>query len=90
MNKLRKRLLYAAPIPIAFLLSDHTLASFGMMMVGGSIFWIPYWLACWLSEGFSDLPPTTGGRLYQAMDINPATGEYVPVLKDQNGQIVLY
>lgn len=48
-----RRLLALAPVVAAFAFSDKTLASFGMMLVGGLIFWIPYWLAWWLSDGFS-------------------------------------
>ena len=46
------KLLALAPVAASFLLSDKTLASFGVMLVGGMVFWIPYWLAWWLSDGF--------------------------------------
>ncbi|CAB1371181.1 conserved protein of unknown function (plasmid) [Denitratisoma oestradiolicum] len=52
MGKWKKLLLYAAPIPIAFVLSDHSFSDFIKMLGGGLMFWIPYWLACWLSDGF--------------------------------------
>lgn len=90
MAKWKKLLLYAAPIPMAFALSDHSLADFGKMLVGGLVFWIPYWLACWLSEEFTDLPATTGGRLTLGMDINPCTNRYETVLKDESGRTVMY
>lgn len=48
-----RRWMLLLPLPMAFLLSDHTLFSFWQMLVGGVIFWIPFWLAWWLSDGFS-------------------------------------
>lgn len=48
-----RKLLALVPVVAAFLFSDKTLASFGVMLVGGMILWIPYWLAWWLSDGFS-------------------------------------
>lgn len=47
-----RKLLALAPLLAAFLFSDKTLASFSVMLVGGMILWIPYWLAWWLSDGF--------------------------------------
>jgi len=48
----KRRLLGLLPIPLAWLLSDGTFIQFFHLMVGGSVFWIPYWLAWWLSDGF--------------------------------------
>lgn len=47
------KLLALVPVAASFLLSDNTLASFGVMLGGGMVFWIPYWLAWWFGDGFS-------------------------------------
>lgn len=47
------KLLALVPVAASFLLSDKTMASFGVMLVGGMVLWIPYLLAWWLSDGFS-------------------------------------
>ena len=43
----KRQLLALLPIPLAWLLSDGTLHQFIALMVGGLVFWIPYWLAWW-------------------------------------------
>jgi hypothetical protein len=48
-----RRLLGLLPVAAAWLLSDATTASFVTMLTGGLVFWVPYWLAWWLSDGFS-------------------------------------
>ena len=47
-----RKLLALLPLIAAFFLSDKTLDSFGVAVVGGMFLWIPYWLAWWLSDGF--------------------------------------
>lgn len=54
------KLLALVPVVASFLLSDKTLASFGVMLGGGMILWIPYWLAWWLSDGFIAYYQSTG------------------------------
>lgn len=54
MTLFRKSLAFL-PIAAAFLISDKTLVSFGVMLVSGMFMWIPYWLAWWLSDGFITL-----------------------------------
>ena len=63
------KLLALAPVAASFLLSDKTLASFGVMLVGGMVFWIPYWLAWWLSDGFAGMSRWPGAG------VNPGTGK---------------
>lgn len=48
-----RRFIFLAPLPVAFLLSDKSLPGLAIMLGAGLIFWIPYWLAWWLSDGFS-------------------------------------
>jgi hypothetical protein len=48
----KRRLLGLLPIPLAWLLSDGTFSQFIALMIGGLVFWVPYWLAWWLSDGF--------------------------------------
>ncbi len=75
-RKYLKMALGLAPIVAAVLLSDYTLHGFFVMMFGGMLIWIPYWLAWWLSDGFKGMskwpctgaPHTTGG-------VNPFTGK---------------
>lgn len=52
---MKKILLYGAPSFLSALLSGGVLSDFLVWQVGGLIFWIPYWLACWLSDEFSDV-----------------------------------
>ena len=47
-----RHLLILLPIPLAYFMSDRTMANFFAMFIGGLVFWIPYWLALWLSDGF--------------------------------------
>ena len=65
-----------APIGAAVLLSDFTLRSFAVMMFGGMIVWIPYWLAWWLSDGFEGMSKWPGtGAPNTTAGVNPFTGE---------------
>ncbi|MBO0501499.1 hypothetical protein J1C51_22265 [Chromobacterium haemolyticum] len=48
-----RKLLGLVPFAAAWLLSDKTASSFLVMLVGGLVIWVPYWLAWWLSDGFS-------------------------------------
>ncbi|MGP8438175.1 hypothetical protein ACT2FY_09535 [Paraburkholderia fungorum] len=50
-----RKLLGLVPFAAAWLLSDKTASSFFVMLVGGFVFWVPYWLAWWLSDGFSSV-----------------------------------
>lgn len=54
MTQFRKALFFL-PLLFAYLLCDNTLKSFIEMSIGGLILWIPYWLAWWLSDGFSNV-----------------------------------
>lgn len=40
------------PFFLSSLLSDWSLSQFFIMLLGGMVFWIPYWLAWYLSDGF--------------------------------------
>jgi len=68
-----KTALGLAPIGAAVLLSDFTLRSFAVMMFGGMIVWIPYWLAWWLSDGFEGMS-VGGGAPNTTAGVNPFTG----------------
>ena len=66
-----RKLLGLVPVVAAWVLSDKTASSFLAMLVGGLVVWVPYWLAWWLSDGFSgfsigsapfDDDPVTGYR----------------------------
>lgn len=48
----RRKLLGLVPFAAAWLLSDKNVHDFLVMMVGGLVIWIPYWIAWWLSDGF--------------------------------------
>lgn len=75
-----KTVFFLAPIGLAFVLSDKTLAGFCVMLIGGLVLWIPYWFAWWLSDGFentsewswANMPDISGG-------INPSTGKLCTV-----------
>lgn len=41
------------PAPISFAIAGTDLTALPALLVGGLIFWIPYWFAWWLSDGFS-------------------------------------
>ena len=69
MNRFQK-FLFFAPVFAAFELCDKTLADFFKMMIGGLIFWIPYWLAWWLSDGFA-LPEGSPGRIKSRYKLGP-------------------
>ena len=48
-----QKLLFFLPVAIAFELCDKSFFDFIKTIIGGFIFWVPYWLAWWLSDGFS-------------------------------------
>jgi hypothetical protein len=76
----RRRWMFWLPLPAAAVFSafgGHAFSDYIPMLGGGLIFWIPFWLACWLSDGFKGVfskwpgtgaPNTTGG-------VNPFTNK---------------
>ena len=49
----QRRWLAWLPLPAAALLSGGSLGGFFDTLLGGCIWWVPYWLAWWLSDGFA-------------------------------------
>jgi len=48
-----QKILFFLPVLVAFDLCDKSLLDFIKTMIGGSIMWVPYWIAWRLSDGFS-------------------------------------
>ena len=72
----RRRWILWVPVVVSALVSRGDPAEFGMLLVGGIYFWIPYWLAWWLSDGFKGLSTWPGaGAPNVSAGINPATGK---------------
>lgn len=58
------------PFILSVLLSDWSLGQFFVMLFVGVIFWIPYWLAWYLSDGFAFIlygEWTAGSGFYRGM-----------------------
>lgn len=41
------------PFILSALLSDWHVGQFFAMLLGGMVFWLPYWIAWYLSDGFA-------------------------------------
>lgn len=69
MSKASK-LLSLVPLVASGLFSDWTMSQFFAMLFGGMIFWIPYWIAWYLSDGFAAILHgewTAGSGFYRGM-----------------------
>lgn len=78
MSKASK-LLSLVPLIASGLLSDWSLSQFFVMLVGGMFFWIPYWIAWYLSDGFAFIVHgvwTAGAGFYRGMGAD-GFGTYV-------------
>jgi len=75
----RRRWMLWLPLPAAAAFSasgGNFLADYIPMLGGGLIFWIPFWLAWWLSDGFKGMSKWPGtGAPNSAAGVNPFTGK---------------
>jgi len=55
-----RRLAAALPLLFSALMSEGSWHGFVVAAFGGLVFWVPYWLAWWLSDGFASVQIGTG------------------------------
>ena len=70
----QRRWMLWLPIPASILLSAHDWQNIPALLVGGCIFWIPFWLAWWLTDGFKGISTLPGtGAPNSTGGVNPIT-----------------
>lgn len=80
-----RRWLLTVPLIASYALADNTFAGFGKMLVGGMFIWMPFYLAYWLSDGFTKFYVAGGGRsLSAAGATDPFTGQPCTVIIDND------
>ena len=79
----QRRWLAWLPVPAAALLSGGSLGGFFDMLLGGCILWVPYWLAYWLSDGFTTFGEYSGSPGFVVTPgVDPFSGGACTVVKD--------
>lgn len=79
----QRRWLAWLPLPAAALMSGGSLGGFFEMLLGGCIWWIPFWLAYWLSDRFttfSEYSDSPGFVVTPGVD--PVSGGACTVVRD--------
>ena len=71
----QRRWLAWLPVPAAALLSGGSLSDFFAMLLGGCIWWGPFWLAYWLSDGFTTFSEYSGSPgIVVTPGVDPVSG----------------
>ena len=79
----QRRWLAWLPVPAAALLSGGSLGGFFDMLLGGCILWVPYWLAYWLSDGFTTFGEYSGSPGFVVTPgVDPVSGGSCTVVRD--------
>jgi len=79
----QRRWLAWLPVPAAAMLSGGSLGGFFDMLLGGCILWVPYWLAYWLSDGFTTFGEYSGSPGFVVTPgVDPVSGGACTVVRD--------
>lgn len=79
----QRRWLAWLPVPAAALLSGGSLGGFFDMLLGGCILWVQYWLAYWLSDGFTTFGEYSGSPGFVVTPgVDPFSGGACTVVRD--------